>query len=346
VTTTINGKKWCRDPKSGGWICAEQSGNCDADEGLLPSLGRLIGLPMGRLARRLRARNMAQETFWPPSAGYGTGQYGRQSGPNRSLNQSRIRTKVTRATPRSEADQCFEVCCSLHEPSGSDCKGDGKVTQPGTWSCLKRCLKMPDPQAPSPGRPRGWCGAGEHLCAKKTPGGSSNFCCCDSTGECVGGKIVLANPRRVQNGCYRPGRVNHPGRAVVACRMGNPGPNGEALSVPPFCAPGDCTSKGCGPCDWNQYSVPGAVDDVFQAMDQSELDVEFAMQAANEGLRDMYRVPYRSPWADPSVAILSKPGGPPPQNPMSTGQWDQCMRGPAVVAYPSSYYQQVPGGYP
>lgn len=40
---------------------------------------------------------------------------------------------------------------------------------------------------------RGWCGQNEYLCEKKTPGGSSGFCCCPKgSSECVGGKIVLA----------------------------------------------------------------------------------------------------------------------------------------------------------
>ncbi|MDP3910850.1 MAG: hypothetical protein Q8Q14_10720 [Gemmatimonadales bacterium] len=361
ITTTIKGKKWCFDPKTNGWICAEASGNCDPAGSSAP-MGLTAAKP-GRLQRRVRARNSArmrncgQESPWPPSAGYGTGQYGGQYGPNRSLNpRSRIRTRVT---PRSEADTCFSVCCGLHEPGGSDCGSGGKITQPKTWECMTRCLKLPEPKAgrarrPSkwvslPGRPRGWCGPGEHLCAAKSPGPGSNYCCCDSKGECVGGKIVLANtgaPRRVQNGCFRPGHANHPGRAIVACRMKNTGVNGEALSVPPFCDAGDCTSKGCGPCDWNAYEVPGRVETVLQAMAQAREDVDFATHAANEGLRDMYAVPYRTQWADPSAAILTKPGGPAPQNPMDTAQWQRCMRGPAVPAHPSSNRQIIPGGTP
>lgn len=200
-----------------------------------------------------------------------------------------------------------------------------------------------------PGRPRGWCGPGEHLCEAKSPGPGSNYCCCNSEGECVGGKIVLANtgaPRRVQNGCFRPGHANHPGRAVVACRMQNPGPNGEAIAVTPFCAAGDCTSKSCGSCDWNDYAVPGRVQTVLDAVAQSREDVDFAMSAANQGLRDMYMPPYQTPWADPSKAILTKPGGPTPQNPMGTAQWQRCLRGPAVTAYPSQSTQYIPGGMP
>lgn len=44
-----------------------------------------------------------------------------------------------------------------------------------------------------PGRPRGWCGPGEHLCHKKGPGEKSHLCCCRTgSSDCAGGKTVLA----------------------------------------------------------------------------------------------------------------------------------------------------------
>lgn len=37
--------------------------------------------------------------------------------------------------------------------------------------------------------------------------------------------------RRMRNGCYHPGKMNHAGRAVVACRMGNPGHVDECFDL-------------------------------------------------------------------------------------------------------------------
>lgn len=133
ISTEIGGKKWCFDPKTGGWICAEQNGSCDPDKGMRPWLDKLLA--MFQPTTRRRRRN-------------------------------------------GDSDQCYEICCDLH---GEDCKS-GKISKPGTWNCMLRCLKLPMPP------PSGGLG---------TP------------------------TRRRQNGCYHPGKINHPGRGVVACRMQN-----------------------------------------------------------------------------------------------------------------------------
>lgn len=363
ITTTIGGKKWCFDKKSGGWICAEASGHCDP-EGGRPAPPARLQRPRVRVRNRARSRKSRLRVKSTPRRAtrlprdWGCG-YCYPNDPRGCCGFPECCYPTSVRNP-SEADTCFSVCCDLHEPSGSDCGTGGKITKPGTWNCMKRCLKMPDTKAGRPGRvttprrvqngcyrpghanhpgraivacrmqnpaptrlqkrmaQRGWCAKGATLCLKKTPGGSSNYCCCDKSGECVGGKIVLANP----------------------------GPNGEALTVSPFCDASDCTSKHCGPCDWGAYEVPGRVDTVFEAMQRARDDVEFGMNAADQGLRDMYMPPYASPWADPSVAILAKPGGPAPINPMSTAQWQRCLPGPTVVAHPSSNTQWIPGGMP
>lgn len=55
----INGHWWCKDPKTGGWICAETSGSCTDTKKTYP--GTITSRPRpkrgGKLVRRARARN-------------------------------------------------------------------------------------------------------------------------------------------------------------------------------------------------------------------------------------------------------------------------------------------------
>lgn len=279
---------------------------------------------------------------------------------------------AARQPPRGpSAETCFQACCGVFEPDGTNCKSkDAKVTRPNTWTCILNCLKIPDPNPASVGRrartrqrglrrratglptaaqlraagyppgsmaTRGACGKDMYECGRwPQPGGQQSVSiCCPYLG-------VYRNPTRVQNGCYRPGRPNHPGRAVVACRLPNPGPNGEALPVPPFCAAGECGRLSCGTCNPEAYAVPGAVRTVLEAVAQAQADVDYAMRTASQAERQMY-APGALAWADPSVAILQKPGGPPPGNALPTAEWPHCW-GPAAVADPSSNRQPNPGG--
>lgn len=320
--------------------------------------------------------------------------------------QSRIR--VSSRPSRSEADTCFKVCCGVHEPAGSDCGSGGKITKPGTWSCMKRCLKLPETKKPNPARlsaqtaTRSTCGKDMYECGRwPMPGGAKSVSiCCPYIGQSGGYQKGTARPRRLRNGCYHPGKLNHAGRGVVGCRMQNPepvdecpkqvrcgyddqgapicaksvadcgvltsgapkrrkkkpgrlarrararnpGPNGEAILPPPFCDAADCTTRSCGPCDPDAYAFPGRVRTVLEALDQMRADIDFAVAAASDGERAM-RAPGAYPFGDPSLAVLTKPGGPDPGNALPTGGWNLCW-GPAAVALPSANQQMIPKGTP
>lgn len=114
--------------------------------------------------------------------------------------------------------------------------------------------------------------------------------------------------------------------------------------MPPFCAAGDCGRLSCGRCNPAAYAVPGRVDTVREAVEQMRQDVAYAVRTAAAAERRMY-APGALAWADPSVAVLTKPGGPPPGNALPTAEWPHCI-GPAVAADPSSNRQPTPGGTP
>lgn len=127
ITTKIKGSKWCYDPKTGGWICAESSGSCDGKEDR-PGLGRIVAparprpgrRSRGRLLRRARARRRnpgdcpQQVSPWYPTAGYGTGQYGSQYGPNQNPLAGIHRATMRKQIPRN-ANGCVScgraTCC-------------------------------------------------------------------------------------------------------------------------------------------------------------------------------------------------------------------------------------------
>lgn len=115
------------------------------------------------------------------------------------LAKSRVRKHAGAKSPRSGASDCFGICCGAHEPEGTDCSSkDAKITKPSTWSCMTRCLKVPDPTpgagggpSLSGGRPRRvpkgcrTCGIGGICCRPRVcrtftePGGGTYSACVD-----------------------------------------------------------------------------------------------------------------------------------------------------------------------
>jgi hypothetical protein len=143
-----------------------------------------------------------------------------------------------------------------------------------------------------------------------------------------------------------PGQKGGGGRLArrARARLRNPGPNGEAWPTPPFCDASACGTRSCGDCDPGAYAFPGRVRTVLEALDQMRADIDFAVAAASDGERAM-RAPGAYPFADPSIAVMTKPGGPPPPNALPTAGWDLCG-GAAAVALPSQNRQMIPGGTP
>lgn len=199
---------------------------------------------------------------------------------------------------------------------------------------------------------------GERMSCQGAPAGAciNNRGCISVAVDCETGESLLDE----FESCPRGWREIRRGNRLVGCvaprvpnrrwrgrrwRRRNPGPSGEALPVPPYCGADACTSKDCGPCDWDDYAPGGRVRTVLEAVHQAEIDVERGMATANRETRRMY-TPHGSPWADPSIAVLTKPGGPAPVNPVGTAQWQMCAFGQPVVADPSSNVQPIPGGMP
>lgn len=383
----INGHWWCRDSKTGGWICAEAGGECvKPKKGGLGMLGRLRAAPR-RLRRRARARmrNPVRCSFDEASCPPGWEHDARAEDPKhkgdcwtehkgewisipaycegapapsrpiaapKPARMTRPAPMVLASVRARNAARVVSSRSHVAAPSGSQ---RGCPADCGPYAVCRdgRCVPRPTrPTKLTAGGPGGAPAQPQsRFRAHSTPSTRSRpveqcpggvICGWDAQGSPICAKSVSqcgTLTSGAQQGKARPGRLQRRMRA----RMRNPGPNGEAIPVEPYCDASACTTSSCGDCDWRTHRAGGWVRTVLEAQQQADADVARAMHDANQAVHDMYR-PAGAPWADPSVAVLTKPGGPPPLNPVGTATWQQCASGPAVAAMPSSNRQPIPGG--